>query len=959
MMQVLTAKRGARELRLTIVGVTLAVIAVLGWCSAARADLVLEPGASGFSVTTSTDQAGAHPDVTQDFKFVTNEKAEAGANLRHLVLDLPPGLVGAPVAAPTCTPAQLTGKPSEAEESEIRERGEENPAGLATLCPVDSQVGTTTVTVSFFGKAEPEQEPVYNIVPAHGQTADFGFSVGGLFTINIVFSVRPGDYGVTATVNDISGFTEILADSLTVWGIPADHIHDAERGMVCFTLFGECKDEGGGHRAGQNPTPFLTNPSECTGQPLTARLRVSSWQGSPAVEEAMSQFGPIVGCERLQFDPSMSIAPTTSQADSPAGYTIGLDVPQDEAAEGVGSSALRDALVTLPAGTALSPSAATGLVGCAASGPEGIDLEGPESVEVDQYGDSHSARGHCPLASELGTVKIVTPLVSEAIEGDVFLAEPSCGGSGQPECVAEDAADGKLFGVYLEATGAGAIVKLHGHVSVDPQTGQISTSFDENPQIPFGEFQLNFFGGPRSPLANPQTCGQAVMTSQLTPYSSLTPAEPFGTFTVTGCEPAHFAPSFTAGTTSNQAGYYSPLSVTFSREDQEGELGQVTVSTPPGLLGMLSHVSLCGEPQAAQGTCSSSSQIGQVTASAGPGPDPYYVSGGKVYVTGPYNGAPYGLSIVEPAAAGPFNLGDVVVRGAIHVDPHTAALTIKTDPLPTVKDGILLQIKTVHVEIDRPEFVFNPTNCDAMSLEATLASTTGMSSTTTNHFQVTNCAALAFKPQFAISTSGHTSRADGASLDVKLSYPKAVFGTQANIAKVKIDLPKQLPSRLTTLQKACPDSVFDENPASCPSGSRVGEATVTTPVLSNSLSGPAYFVSHGGAKFPELIIVLSGGGVTVDVNAETFINKAGITSSTLRAIPDVPFENFELKLPQGSDSALAANGNLCTSTLRMPTAFIAQNGAAIHESTPITATGCAKHKAKKATVRKKRKGKKK
>jgi hypothetical protein len=253
----------------------------------------------------------------------------------------------------------------------------------------------------------------------------------------------------------------------------------------------------------------------------------------------------------------------------------------------------------------------------------------------------------------------------------------------------------------------------------------------------------------------------------------------------------------------------------------------------------------------------------------------------------------------------------------------------------------------VNTVIDKPGFTFNPTNCGKMSIAANITSTEGLSANASSPFQVTNCAKLAFKPQFHVSTAGKTSRSKGASLDVKLAYPKAAFGSQTNIAKVKVDLPKQLPSRLTTLQKACPAHTFEANPAACPAASRVGTAVATTPIIPVQLTGPAYFVSYGGAKFPELVIVLSGYGVTVDLHGETFINEhTNVTSSTFRQIPDVPIGNFELKLPQGPNSALAATANLCTSTLKMPTAFTAQNGMVIRQSTPITTTGCPKHKAK-------------
>ena len=291
------------------------------------------------------------------------------------------------------------------------------------------------------------------------------------------------------------------------------------------------------------------------------------------------------------------------------------------------------------------------------------------------------------------------------------------------------------------------------------------------------------------------------------------------------------------------------------------------------------------------------------------------------------------------------------------MDPTTAALTITSDStgpyaIPQILDGIPLQIKHVNVSIDRPDFTFNPTNCSPMSIGGGLTSSQGSVSALNVPFQVTNCAVLKFKPIFSVSTAGKTSRARGASLSVKLTYPKAVFGTQANIGKLKVDLPKQLPSRLTTLQKACPDSTFDANPAACPAASRVGTATATTPVLPVHLEGPAYFVSHGDQKFPELIFALSGEGVTVYVHGETFISPAGITSSTFRTVPDVPIGTFELKLPQGPYSALAANGNLCTTKLAMPTTFVAANGMSIKQTTPITTTGCPKRKTKKTKVRK-------
>jgi hypothetical protein len=406
---------------------------------------------------------------------------------------------------------------------------------------------------------------------------------------------------------------------------------------------------------------------------------------------------------------------------------------------------------------------------------------------------------------------------------------------------------------------------------------------------------------------------------------------------------------------------------------------------PPGLSGLLTGVKLCGEAEANAGTCGAESEVGETTVSVGVGSSPFAVKGGRVFITGPYKGAPFGLSIVNPAKAGPYDLGKVIVRAKIEVDPVTAALTISSDnegsyKIPQYLKGIPLQIKHVNVTITRPGFTFNPTNCEHMQIGGTLSSTEGASQALAVPFQATNCATLAFAPKFSASTSGKTSKANGAALKVKIAFPNTPQGSEANIKAVKVELPLQLPSRLTTLQKACLASVFEANPASCPAASIVGHATAITPLLPVPLTGPAYFVSYGNAKFPELILLLQGYGVTIMLHGETFISKKGITSSTFHTVPDQPVSSFELTLPEQPYSALAANVNLCTllhttttkktitrrgkrvrvtvkqttSNLRMPTEITAQNGAVIHQSTPIAITSCTPTKAKPKKAKKAR-----
>jgi hypothetical protein len=600
--------------------------------------------------------------------------------------------------------------------------------------------------------------------------------------------------------------------------------------------------------------------------------------------------------------------------------------------------------VTLPAGVALNPSAADGLESCSEA----------------QIALSQDSVPSCPEASKVGTVEIKSPLLPNALTGDVYLAAQNANPFGS------------LVAMYIVAQDpvSGTLIKVAGEVKLDPVTGQVVSTFDNTPQLPFEELNLHFFGGSRAPLGTPALCGAYTTTTSIEPWSANEPASPSSTFDITSgsggspCEsPLGFSPSLTAGTTSIQAGGFTPFTMTVSREDGQQNIQQIQLHMPPGLSGLLTGVELCGEAQADAGTCGVNSLIGETTVSVGLGDTPYSVTGGKVYITGPYEGAPFGVSVVVPAKAGPYNLGQVVVRGRIEVDPITAALTVTTNSqaqgyaIPHILDGIPLQIKHVNFITTRSAFTFNPTSCDPMGVTGSIASVEGSSSAVSVPFHVTNCAILAFKPGFKVSTSGKTSRADGASLNVKLTYPKAPFGSQANIKSVKVDLPKQLPSRLTTLQKACPAKTFEANPATCPAASIVGHATAITPLLPVPLTGPAYFVSYGGAKFPELVVVLQGYGVTLDLHGETFISKAGITSSTFHVIPDAPVGSFELTLPEGKFSALAANGNLCKSKLAMPTLFDAQNGTVIKQSTPITVTGCAKVKKKVKKSSKHHKGK--
>ncbi|MGA2452189.1 MAG: hypothetical protein ABSG93_01610 [Solirubrobacteraceae bacterium] len=923
---------------------TVAVIA-LAFASPAAASFGVEAFENSITMNKEgapATQAGSHPyamTTTIVFNHHPPTQEEEGqvtavveGNPKDLEVSLPAGLVVNPTATATrCT------------EAELEDQGK---------CPQGSAVGTVVPQTAFLSEAD---APVFNMVPQPGVAGELGFNLQGFgVVLHIVGKVGPGpDYRIVAQVANITEWTNFYAAKLTLWGDPSAASHDRERGF-CFPTATTGAEREAALKEGSLleiepgvfscPTartgrPLLTMPGSCTGKPLVATMTAYSWQEPNSLVEPSPVESPAVtGCGELGFSPSITVQPDTATTDSPSGLSVDLKVPNEESANGLAEANLKDAAVTLPAGMAISPSAANGLGSCT---PEEIGLS---NVNVPA----------CPDSSKVAEAEVITPLLEHPLKGSVFLAQQG------------NNPFGSLIALYLVVEGSGVVIKIPGEVSLDPTTGQVTATFDDNPQLPFSELKLTFFGGPRAALVTPPACGTYTTTTQLTPWSapfSGPPATSSDGFQVNqGCHGPQFAPSFTAGTESSRAGAFSPFSLTLSRGDADQQLSDLSTTLPPGLLAKLAGVPLCGEADANAGTCPAASRIGSVTVGAGPGPDPVYVQG-SIYLTGSYRGAPFGESVVVPAIAGPFNLGTVVVRGAIYVNPSTAQASVVSDPFPTILQGVPLQVKTVHVQLDREGFVFNPTSCAQEQFTGVLTGVQGASAAVSSPFQAANCATLPFKPSFSASTAGKASKAGGASLDVKVASNGGPQpgGGEANIKSVKVDLPKQLPSRLTTLQKACLASVFEANPANCPKESDVGTATAVTPVLANPLSGPAYLVSHGGAAFPDLEVVLQGEGITLILDGQTNI-KNGITSSTFRTVPDAPISSFELKLPTGRYSILgayvpgSANYNLCGQTLAMPTAITGQNGAVVKQTTKIAVTGCPKPKPKKKAKKADRRG---
>ncbi len=887
-------------------------------------------------------QAADHPNIdTTGFVLdsVPSEsnaaRIEASQEVRDVVVELPVGLVGDPQAAPTC-PEYLVA-----------------PPGDGTQCPAASVVGTVAAVRSsgvwgLSGKANESNaiRPLFNVPPEHGHPAQFAFLVEGQqATLYASLVHTPAGYTIRVTSSSIPRAAELTAVKVTLFGDPAAQ----DAGAV-----GEL--------------PFFTNPSDCAAGPLTTTVHADSWQHpgavnpdsspnltDPAWQTSEATSPPLTGCEKLQFNPQIDIKPTASAPDTPSGLNVNLKIAQNPDPKGLATPDLKKITVTLPQGLAIDPSSANGLAACSDT----------------QFAAESTEPAACPEPSVLGSVTARTPLLADTLHGRIFLGTPEC-----DPCSNGDAQSGRMIRLLLEITdpARGVDVKLQGNVNVDPNTGRLTATFDNNPQLPVEELQTKLKEDSTAPLATPSGCGTYRTTSELEPWShDPAPGEASGTpnatlepsFTIAGCAAQGFAPSFLAGTTNNQAGGYSPLTLSFARNDNEQDFNNLEMTLPPGLLAKIAGVQRCGEVQANAGTCPQAAEIGTVTVGAGAGATPYYVTG-HVYLTGPtppegpnQPGGPFGEVVEVPAVAGPFNLGTVVVRGSIRIDPTTAQATIVSNPFPTILDGIPLQVRSVSVTLNREGFTFNPTSCNPQAVTGKLTSTAGTAANVSSHYQAASCASLAFKPGFSASTAGRASKTGGASLDVKVTYPKGPFGTYANIKSVKVDLPKQLPSRLSTLQKACTAKVFEANPAGCPTESDVGTATATTPLLNVPLSGPAYLVSHGGEAFPDLEIVLQGEGVTLILVGNTQIKK-GITSSTFKSIPDAPVSGFELKLPTGKYSILGANVpqgakySLCRQKLAMPTAITGQNGAPIKQTTKIAVTGCPR----KAAVKKKRSAKK-
>jgi hypothetical protein len=875
----------------------------------------------GVTVTQSgspSTQAGAHPyAITTRINYNRTTSPQEGGpwpdgQPQRISVGLPVGFTGNPSAAQTCEEADLE----------------------QSTCPVDSQVGFAAITFASGGEPHFLGVPIFNMEPASHQAAQFAFKVLSE-TVHLDAHLRSGtDYGVTIDVPNVPQALPILETALTFWGVPADPSHDPQRGPGVF-----CGGEPanplcfeGGRSAGVPPTAFLRNPTTCSPQPLVTTLSLVPWDdpaGPPVTSSFSAHDGAVppspvaqTGCRKVPFTPSIAAHPTSVEADSPTGLVVSIELPQVGLRNpvGLGQSDLRKTVVTLPEGMAVNPSSADGLTAC--SNSQIGFLPGVGSFTPDAAA--------CPDSSKLGSVEIQTPLLDHPLRGGVYLAR-----QGENKF-------GSLLAIYLAVDDpqTGVVVKLPGSIAPDGNTGRLVATFDETPQLPFEELKVEFFGGQRASLVNPPSCGKYELSGEFTPWSETTPISSRSSFQVSQgpngklCPTGSFAPKLSAGTASPLAGAYSPFFLDVSREDGTQRLATISAKPPAGLLGKLAGIPYCSEAAlssipTAEGTgaaelgspsCPAASQIGTLSVGAGAGSSPFQVDSGRVYLAGPYRGAPLSMVFVTPALAGPFDLGIVVVRAALQVNPESTQITAVSDPLPTILDGIPLDLRSVLVSLDRPDFILNPTSCRSTRVESTIAGAQGATASPSAPFQAAGCGELGFKPKLALQFSGAPTHRGG---HPKLKAVVTTGKGDANIAGTVVTLPKTELLENAHIQTVCTRPQYAAN--QCPAKSIYGYARAWTPLLDKPLQGPVYLRSNGGERrLPDLVASL-GGQIHVDLAG--YIDSVDARIRTrFTTVPDAPVDKFELTMSGGKKGLLVNNTELCKTTPVANVKFSGQNG---------------------------------
>jgi hypothetical protein len=857
----------------------------------------------------------------------------AGGDLKDVAVALPPGLIGNPRAVSRCPAQQFN-------TTDLTIIGSSNVT--RNQCPNGSAVGLVVVdqVEGKTGVGGNLVVPLYNLVPPPGMPAQLGFQLlGAPFYIDTAIR-SGGDYGVTATLRNTTEIERVTAASVLIWGVPSDAGHDSLRGRCVAAGASTIPISLESCSPGDIPKPFLRLPTSCEA-PLTTAMTFNTWTDPSSFAARDFTEPPPRNCAPLDFSPTIASQPQTAVADSPSGLVFTMRLPQNTNPDLLAEADLRDARVSLPTGVTVNPASANGLAGCT---PAQVGLTSPVGAAPVGF-DSAPAR--CPDASKVGTVEIQTPLLDHPLEGAAYVASQS------------NNPFGSLLALYIAVDDpqTGVVVKLAGEVVPDPVSGQLTTTFSNNPQIPFEQLTVALFDGPRAPLRTPSTCGTYTTATDLKPWSAPesgpdeTPSDSFAVSAAPGGGPCSDSegglphrPAFSAGTLVPVAGAFSTLATRLKRDDGSQLLKGVTVALPPGLLGRLAGVAYCppaaiavagaksGTEEKGNPSCPASSEVGSVVAGAGAGPSPIHVQG-KVYLAGPYKGAPLSLVIVTPGVAGPFDLGTVVVRARLQVDPETAQVTVESDPLPTILQGIPLDIRSISVSADRPHFTLNPTNCESKSVRGEAISAAGLTAPLSDRFQVGGCRGLDFRPRLQTRLFGGTKRSQNPRFRAVLRPRPG----EANIARTVVTLPHSEFLDQNHIRTVCTRVQFAVD--QCPPGSIYGKARAFTPLLDQPLEGPVYLRSSDN-NLPDLVVALRG---QVDLNLVGRIDsaKGGIRTS-FEGVPDAPVSKFVLTMRGGKRGLLVNSRDICGHPSFSKVDFGGQNGKTSRIK-PRLKNECGKH----------------
>lgn len=895
-----------------------AALALCGMAFAAAADpasaatkeeIEEELGFEKFVVTTTDTQAGGHPDMKIDTEFATGG-AFSGKPLpafRTLTIDSPTGFIGNPHVTPKCTLTEFA----------------------SAACPIDSQIGTVGVpSLGIFGIFF----PIYNMETRPNQAGLLGFTVPllGAPTFLELVSRTDGDYGLSSvsTPQIKLGLNTLEVE---LWGVPADPANDIHRffsplsGLAaCFDFQNGCLTGEGGQSMTFAPSaiperPFLQNPTTC-GQKLIARGEIEYYEGYND-HSAESELPGMTGCQQLSFSPSFLAKPTTDRTDTASGLDLTIKVPQSQSGKVPAPSELRTSLVTLPEGFTINPSAVDGKVVC------------PD--EATAIGTLFEAR--CPEFSRIAALSIDVAALPGPISGGIYLAEPK---------------PGNPYRFVLAADGFATHIKLTGSTRTDPQTGRVTLALEDLPQSPLQEFDMHIFGSERGLFASPSKCAHTPADAEFVPWDNElrnATSSDFMDFTGgpngTPCpgEVRPYGPTITTGVANNTAGRHSPFAITLRREDGDQNVTAFDVTTAPGFAATLRGIPYCpesaiatlhdsarsGREEMASPACPAASRIGSATTGVGAGSHQLYTSGG-VYLAGPHESAPLSLVVVVPAVSGPYDLGNVVVRSGIDVNPLTAQVTTVSDPIPQILDGIPLRLRTILINLDRPDFTLNPTDCSRFSVDTNAHGSEGAESRTSSPFQVANCANLEFAPKLSLKLRGSTKRRGHPAV-------RAVLRTganEANLARTDVVMPRFALLDNSHIGTTCTRVQFAAD--RCPAASVYGSAVAETPLLDAPLRGPVYLRSSG-KQLPDLVADLNG-QIDLEVSGQIDTVKGGALRVRFKRIPDAPVSKFVLDMQGGKKGLLQSEENLCKASRKATVRLFGQNGMRLTRRTPLQAS---------------------